>query len=84
MVAELVALLPPWAWTSSAWMSAASCWNGSTEPVCPDTALLCVLALVADDAVDEPPQAASMLAGNWDAWVQMLDAILPMDTMPGS
>lgn len=65
-------------------MSAVSCWNGSTGPVCWAVEPLCELAEATDGALDEPPQAVSMVAGDRVAWAQMLDAILPMDAMPGS
>ncbi len=80
-------MVPPWAWTSSDWMSVASCWNGLANPAAeaPVADAVAVGAAVpasgGGSALQVPPTPGCDCAGGL---VQMLDVMLSMDTIPGS
>ena len=93
--------LPPWAWTSMAWISAESCWNGLVAPVADvmaaeksvaekvrldqsEAELACAVLAASADEVESPPQAAAAPDDCMNDVIQESEAILLMDTIPGS
>lgn len=74
--------VPPCACSNIAWMSVASCWNGSVDPVVevpvPEAVAL-VLEVAENVLLAEPRPDCGGTGG-----VQTLEAMLPMDMMPGS